>query len=189
MTSYGKRTNLKNRGTGAGGSNTNKNGLTYESLTDLSDKMEIINTNEKYKTITFTDYPDTTFMKLEKQKLFKYMDERNERDKNILKAHGCKVQDDSYLNELNKYIVILEKKFQQCGGSACEKLQTADFKLKHFKKTFPNYNIVYIYVLSDWFKHNCEAELQNLDEIGIKYFWGNSDTYKDDIINYIVNCK
>ena len=49
--------------------------------------------------------------------------------------------------------------------------------------------IVYIYVLSDWFKHNCEAELQNLDEIGIKYFWGNSDTYKDDIINYIVNCK
>ena len=54
----------KNRGTGAGGSNTNKNGLPYEELTDLNsefivtygtnDSLEIVfnndaNTNEYFK--------------------------------------------------------------------------------------------------------------------------------------------
>ena len=33
---------LINRGTGAGGANTNKNGLPYEEMTDLRDKYTVI---------------------------------------------------------------------------------------------------------------------------------------------------
>jgi len=32
----------KNKGTGAGGSNTNKNGLSYEEITNLDDRIETI---------------------------------------------------------------------------------------------------------------------------------------------------
>ena len=34
--------NIENKGTGAGGSNTNKNGLPYEELTDLVNNYTII---------------------------------------------------------------------------------------------------------------------------------------------------
>ena len=56
-------------------------------------------------------------------------------------------------------------------------------------KTFPNYNIIYIYCLSDWFKQNCKAELEYLDFKNIRYFWGNSEFYKDEMINFIINYK
>ena len=41
-----KRKKLVNRGTGAGGSNTNKNGLPYEELTDLDDRITVIENNK-----------------------------------------------------------------------------------------------------------------------------------------------
>ena len=96
-------------------------------------------------------------------------------------------------NKSNKTITIetfiIEKKFQQCSGSVCEKIQTPDFKLWQYSRTFPDYTIIYIYCLSDWFKKNCKAELEYLDFKNIPYFWGISETYKDDIINFILNYK
>jgi len=82
-------------------------------------------------------------------------------------------------------VFIIEKKFQQTPGSVCEKIQTAPFKLNQYKKMFPEYNIYYIYCLSDWFKSNCIAELEYLKDEGIPVFWGNSDKYKEEIIDYI----
>lgn len=84
---------------------------------------------------------------------------------------------------------IIEKKFQNVNGSVCEKIQTANFKLWQYSRTFPNYNIIYIYCLSDWFKTNCKAELEYLDLNNIPYFWGSSYSYKDDIINFILSYK
>lgn len=42
-----------NKGTGAGGANTNANGLPYEVITDLSDRYNIINVNTNTKNIRF----------------------------------------------------------------------------------------------------------------------------------------
>ena len=39
---------------------------------------------------------------------------------------------------------IIEKKFQQCSGSVCEKIQTPDFKLWQYQRIFPNYKIHYV---------------------------------------------
>tara|TARA_B100000497_G_C7682277_1_gene412891 strand:- start:13 stop:585 length:573 start_codon:yes stop_codon:yes gene_type:complete len=175
-----------NKGTGAGGSNTNKNGLPYEKLTDLDDKIKTLQQNKNFSIINFNNTSKSLVL-TKQSHLFECM--KDEIDKNINKAHGCKNPDECYIDKEFKNIFIIEKKFQQCSGSVCEKIQTPDFKLWQYSRTFPNYNIIYIYCLSDWFKINCIAELEYLDFKGIKYFWGNSETYKDDIINYIINYK
>ena len=178
--------NIKNRGTGAGGSNTNKNGLPYEELTDLDDRITILEKGKFSSKITF-DNNDLQLIKTKQSNLFKCM--KDDINTSIEKAHGCKNPDECYIDKVAKNIFIIEKKFQQCSGSVCEKVQTPDFKLWQYSRTFPAYNIVYIYCLSDWFKQNCKSEIEYLDFKGIPYFWGNSATYKDDIVSFIVNYK
>jgi hypothetical protein len=181
---YCKNTNIKNKGIGAGGSNTNKNGLLYEELTDLNDCVTIIKKDVFSSTIKFNNN-EKLFIKTNKTKLFKFM--KDELDVNVKKAHGCKQPDECYIDLGLKNMFIIEKKFQQCNGSVCEKIQTPDFKYWQYSRTFPYYNIVYIYCLSDWFKENCVSEIEYLDYKNIKYFWGSSKTYKDDLINFITN--
>lgn len=178
--------NIKNKGTGAGGSNTNKNGLSYEELTDLNNRITILEKNEFSTKIIF-DNNKKSFLKTKQSNLFKCM--KDNININIKKAHGCKNPDECYIDKELKNMFIIEKKFQQCSGSVCEKIQTPDFKLWQYSRTFPDYNIIYIYCLSDWFKKNCIAELEYLDFKKIRYFWSNSETYKDDIINFIINYK
>jgi len=108
---------------------------------------------------------------------------------NIPKAHGCKSPDECFINLDNKTIFIIEKKFQKAGGSVCEKVQTTDFKLWQYSRTFPNYKIVYIYCLSDWFKKNCPAEIEYLDYKKYPYFWGDDEDYKTQIVTFINNYK
>lgn len=181
-----KDTNIKNKGTGAGGSNTNKNGLSYEELTELDDRITILEESKISSKIRF-NHDKKSFIKTKQSKLFKCM--KDEIDISIEKAHGCKNPDECYIDKELKNMFIIEKKFQQCSGSVCEKIQTPDFKLWQYSRTFPKYNIIYIYCLSDWFKKNCKAELEYLDFKNICYFWGSSETYKDDIINFIINYR
>ena len=175
-----------NKGTGAGGSNTNKNGIPYEEITDLDDRLIIIEKNNFSSKIRFMNN-EKTFIKTKQSNLFKCM--KDDINQEIEKAHGCKNPDECYIDKELKNMFIIEKKFQQCSGSVCEKIQTPDFKLWQYSRTFPKYNIIYIYCLSDWFKKNCIPELEYLDYKNISYFWGNSETFKDDIINFMVNYK
>ena len=180
-----KKKNIVNKGTGAGGKNTNKNGISYETLTDLSDKLTIHDKN-KSPMITF-GVNKTVFQRTKQSELFKCMNEHI--DCNIKKAHGCKKPDECYIDHKSKNIFFIEKKFQQREGSVCEKIQTGHFKKWQYERTFPDYNIIYIYCLSDWFKINCEAEIEYLEFEKTPYFWGDSLTYKDDIIKFIINYK
>lgn len=187
-----KETNIKNKGTGAGGSNTNKNGLSYEKRTDLGDRITIFKKEKHSDLIKFIDINNEilinkSLITAHQSNLFKYM--KDEIDTTFPKAHGCKNPDECYIDKRNKNIFIIEKKFQQCGGSVCEKIQTAEFKRRYYNKIFPKYNVIYMYCLSDWYKENCKAELNDLKDINIPVFWGNSETYKDDIINFIINYK
>lgn len=180
---------LKTRGTGAGGANTNRNGLSYEEMTDLTSEYmchKIIDSKPKTAELSFHAYPQNMFVTTRQAGLFKYM--KDAIDTTVDKAHGCKNPDECYIHIETNTIIIIEKKFQQVSGSVCEKIQTADFKRRHYKRSFPGHKIVYIYCLSDWFKLNCKAELEYLSEINIPVFWGNSNTYKKDIVEYIVSC-
>lgn len=179
-------TKVTNRGTGAGGSNTNKNGLRYEDLTNLNDVLNTLKKNKFSSIITFNG-KDKKFIKTQKKSFLKCM--KDYVDTNVISAHGCKEPDECYIDEELKNIFIIEKKFQQCSGSTCEKVQTSDFKLWQYNRIFPDYNIVYIYCLSDWFRQNCKAEVEYLEYRKVPFFWGSDKKYKEDIVSYIINYK
>ena len=85
-----------------------------------------------------------------------------------------------------KIIFIIEKKFQQTGGSVDEKIQTGPFKQIHYRELFPNFTIYYIYCLSDWFKKpEYKSALNYLKKHDIPVFWGSSETFKEDMVEFI----
>lgn len=176
---------MEKRNTKSGGKNTNKNGLSYEYETNLDSEYNIVKKNLYSIEIQFRKNPEKKFLMTSKKKFLKSV----EYDSNISKAHGCKQPDEVYIDEMSKIIFILEKKFQQCGGSVCEKIQSVNFKMYHFQKLIPDYKICYIYCLSDWFKHNCKAELEYFDHEKIPYFWGNDKNYKEKIVDFILEYK
>lgn len=180
--------NNKNKGK-AGGANTNKNGLAFEQLTKLVTQENHENINiidKKFITYESKKFGTKNFIVLSKSKLKKYMEENNQKNNNIIPASGCKEPDEAYLDEESKNLFIIEKKFQQCGGSVDEKLQTAHFKIKHYKKLYQNYNIHYIYCLSNWFKKPEYNEVISYnEEIGVKIFW--QENYQEKITEFIIS--
>jgi len=173
----------ENKGTGAGGSNTNKNGLPYEEFTDLKSNTIHIMDN----VIEFKGY-SRKFKKANKSNLHKYMKKINQMNIELIPAQGCKQPDEAYIDETDKTIFIIEKKFQQTSGSVDEKIQTGPFKKYHYEELFPKFKIYYIYCLSDWFKQEEYKSVLNYLKInGIPIFWGSSETYKEDIIEFIHN--
>jgi hypothetical protein len=178
---------IKNKGTGAGGANTNKNGLSYEVMTNLESLYSECNKNKKDKTsiIKFNGY-ENELVNANKSTLHKYMQNIGEKNSSLKSAAGCKEPDEAYIDLKRKIIFIIEKKFQQTPGSVDEKIQTAAFKKYHYTNLFPNFKIHYIYCLSDWFKHDeYKSILDYLLEINIPVFWGNDEEYKNNIIKFM----
>ena len=188
-----KEQQIKNRGTGAGGANTNKNGLKYELETELFkspiflSRITLKNNNKHINEINIKGNNNTYIHIKKSNQLFKYM--KDEMNKDIPQAHGCKQPDEAIINKTKNIIFIIEKKFQKCGGSVCEKIQTSQFKIWQYSRTFPKYKIVYIYCLSNWFKKNCIAELEYLKLKNVPVFWGNKTDYSIDLTNFIINYK
>ena len=100
-----EKTQLKiaNRGTGAGGANTNYNGLSYEELTDLKDKYKSCNLNktDNVDEVVFDGY-SRKFVKANKSALHKYMVKKGERNLDLLPAAGCKEPDEAYIDPQQK---------------------------------------------------------------------------------------
>ena len=178
---------IVNKGTGAGGSNTNKNGLPYEEMTELKTEYTVMSVDKHHSVISFVKKSEQRFKMTKQGGFFKSM--KAVVDKTIIKAHGCKNPDECYIDEMAKRIFIIEKKFQQTTGSVCEKVQTSGFKVWQYDRSFPDYKIVYVYCLSDWFKDNCKAELEYLTYTNTPVFWGNDTNYKNKIIDFIINYK
>lgn len=180
---------IVNKGTGAGGANTNKNGLPYEEMTDLEDRYTTLeNLSKNVKKVKFTGI-DKEYVVTKKRGFINYLKNHNKYNLDVKPLHGAKEPDEAFVDEKNQIIYIIEKKFQQTSGSKCECLQTYTSKIRNYRRRIPEYRIVYIYCLSEWFEKNCQAEIDDLIEDKIPYFWGNSETYKEDIINFIANYK
>lgn len=183
---------VKNRGTGAGGANTNRTGLSYEANTDLSTEYTLT-TPEPNKETCDTNHPyikfkdsEKLFIKAGKRDLYKIMSDMNEVNTELAPAAGCKYPDEAYVNIVDKHIYIIEKKFQQTSGSVDEKIQTGQFKQYHYSKLFPNFKVSYIYCLSNWFKKpDYKSVLEYLGENKIQVYWGNDPNYKNLITKYL----
>lgn len=180
-----KQRRLVNKGTGAGGANTNGTGLVFEAKTSISDDAEIRLQQQTYKIVRFPGFPHRELLATRQNQFGKTME--TYANKNVHDAHGCKKPDEVFVDMASKNIFIIEKKFQQSGGSVCEKIQTPPFKIWQYERKYPGFKIHYIYCLSDWFKENCKAELEYLDTIKVPYFWGESSDYKEKLIKYIMS--
>ena len=139
-----EETAIKNRGTGAGGKNTNANGLDFEKQTNFKNLLAKLD---------YEDYSKSSFKNFLKD---------NKIEMSLI--DGCKSPDECYINADKKHVIIIEKKFQNVGGSVCEKIQTAPFKKQFFEKLLPTYKITYAYVLSKWFENNCADVIEILKE-------------------------
>lgn len=85
-----------NKGTNAGGANTNANGIPYEELTNLDDKLTIIKTYNFSKKIKFNNN-DKLFIKTGKSNFMKCL--KDEIDINVHQGHGCKAPDECYIDK------------------------------------------------------------------------------------------
>jgi len=173
-----------NRGTGAGGANTNLNGLSFE---NKFYKLFSNNINKKIIKYGYTQISinNTELIYCKKSQFRNYMNSRYLTDYNIPVLSGCKNPDCVIIDIENKKIYIIEIKYQNSNGSTLEKIQTACMKQENYNERYPNYNIEYIYCFSEWFKNNCYAELHYLKKKNIKYYFIDSDMSK--LINYICN--
>ena len=181
---------IKNRGTGAGGDKTNKNGLPYEELTELKENERYKNFKMiqiKKKDLQKVKIDDNEYIKVTKNELKLYMVDCNQFN---TESEKTLQPDECYIDEKNKVINIIEKKFQQCTGSVDEKIQTGPFKIWYYKKLYPEYNIKYCYCLSDWFKNKkYKPEIMYLNENNIKVFWGSEKEYQNNILDWIIDNK
>ena len=182
-------TEKPNKGKGAGGASTNKNGKGFEKVTLLTEKTYVHHSYEEFNEITFHSKPSKKYLAIKNLRKFSERYMPKEKYNPNISAHGCKVPDECYIDISTDTIFIIEKKFQSCNGSVCEKIQTGQFKKQHYGKKYMGYKIVYIYCLSIWFKSHCITEIESLHENNIPVFWGDYDTmYKDEIIDYITSC-
>ena len=72
--------NIINKGTGAGGSNTNKNGLNYEEPKDLSTEYIIVEKTNSHMKVVFKKYPDKVFITGKKSQFMKYLSKQENKD-------------------------------------------------------------------------------------------------------------
>lgn len=135
-----------------GGSQTNYYGLQFEQSTSLNDALinagyKIINKYEVYYNEKFLGFSinqarfSTVFLRNKGIDYRRYNSKRWD-------------PDEAFINEINKTVYIIEKKFQHSSGSVDEKLATFLFKTYEYKKLlYPiGYSVQYIYLLSsDWF--------------------------------------
>ena len=155
---------------GKGGGNT-ITGLIYEAKVDLS---TFLGKQKGYRVDGSLVYYNNVVVAhiFQKHGLYRY-----------LKSHGVDwtkhiskklLPDNCIYVIINNTVFILEVKHQEVSGSVDEKLQTCDFKKKQYIKLFSelNYEVEYVYVLSDWFKDpKYKDTLDYIISVGCKYYF------------------
>ncbi len=156
-----------------GGVNTNINGLLFEQTTSLNkalltagfkiaNKYEIYNNNQLLGYSINQDEFSTVFLR-----------QKGVNDRAINSKRWK--PDEAFINEINKTVYIIEKKFQHTNGSVDEKLATFPFKIREYKRLLTpiGYNLIYMYLLSsDWFRAPKYRDYyEYMNELGCPYYF------------------
>ena len=197
------KTDIVNRGTGAGGSQTNINGKAYEEKTCFdkfcSKEWKTIRLDKSsiygyYKEMKFPGFTIHKFSQGGMKKYFKHFTEFKTRGKLFREpdeAFFIQFKDKSR----KPILKILEKKHQNCDGSVDTKVLAAWGFIKEYKKVFLNkIEIEYAFNLNNWWKTQYKKyplkwgiTLENLEEDNIPIFYGEDDNYGELIIKWIKN--
>jgi hypothetical protein len=194
-----------NRGTGAGGAITNKNGLCFEEKTSI----EKILTEKGYSKIIMND-------KNKKCYYYKYNDIENNQDIIYFTKNGFKMYfrekfnictykepDEGFLiiKNNNYHLKILEKKNQNVSGSVEEKLKTGNFTRKEYELMINNqdnqdnkFKVSFAFCVSKFLQDKFESKnikYENIKKImkeeKTELFYGDSDDYHDKLYKWIIN--
>jgi len=162
-----------------GGKRTNEHGLTFEGRTNFIDSIK---NNKNFNVSQIRNF-NKSFKIYFKNKKIGFYAEKNEFYKLLFKGKsGWKkliskqyLPDAVFINEINKTVYIIEKKFQARAGSVDEKLQTCDFKRKIYTKIVSNckkkYETKYYFLLSSWFEKKEYNDVKDyINSVGCKYF-------------------
>ena len=167
----------KNRGTGAGGANTNRNGLAWE--VKINPKNSDLFTIED--DIIKNKSSELTRVFKSQNKFVKYM-----KDKYGLKGDKSYNPDFAFIDEVNKKMYILEAKNQNKPGSVDEKITTGDFKKYAYKEIYPNYTLKYGYVLNYWFKNPRYNLVHAYNKINnVETLWGEDADYFEKLDKWL----
>ena len=88
---------IENKGSGAGGANTNKNGLLYESQKDLKTEYDILEEYGNYRKVSFKGYPGKVFVTGRKSQFMKYL--LNNENREVPRCHGTKEPDCWFISQ------------------------------------------------------------------------------------------
>ncbi|WKX02266.1 PD-(D/E)XK nuclease superfamily protein [Candidatus Mycoplasma mahonii] len=192
---------IKNKGTGAGGSNTNLHGIRFEEDTYLKDW--IIKAGFTLEPIKQSTLRSELYKIFEGDKLMAYYGRQGQiyhalklhnldqfSNEHISKVLSKKINPDGFILCLARnHLTIFEKKWQQTSGSVDEKIQTGPFKLLMFEKLLRNSGIScqYNYILSPWFQSKVYRNVKEYYEDNKKInIWVDGVNLQDlSIENYI----
>ena len=195
---------VTNKGTGAGGSNTNKNGKTFEEVVNNESRLladgfnkRILKENNKYGYVLYKKIDENTSITYVKQSGFKtYVSQLLNIQENSIYRHP----DEAYIIESSDgkiTIKIIEVKNQNGSGSVDTKLLAAPMFVEEYKLMLSDWDIEieYIFCLNNYFKKQFDDETnryyQNLKIIlkkyNIKYLFGEASDYFENIDLIIFN--
>ena len=115
-----------------GGANTNRNGLHFEQTTSLNTALQ----NAGF-------IIDNHFEVYDRNQLLGYSINQDEFSTIFLRRNGINDRainskrwkpDEAFINEIDKTVYIIEKKFQHTSGSVDEKLATFPFKIREYRR-------------------------------------------------------
>jgi hypothetical protein len=177
---------------GVGGGNT-LTGLVFEGKSDFITLLDSVPGYEvKEEKIGFAVYFKSELVAntYKKHQLYKFLESQGVDWREILSKRL--LPDDAIYVIHENTLNILELKYQETEGSVDEKLQTSDFKRKQYQRLFStlNYEVEYIYILSDWFrKEKYRDVLDYIVSVNCKFYFEYLPLHKiglptpDDAIN------
>ena len=190
---------ILNRGTGAGGKNTNKNGLTFEEKTSILpiltemgfEKVKIPNMS---KIICYgKNISNTKFIYYASKKSFAnllcYVFQMS--GDNLYKQ-----PDEGFIIIENNTVIvkIMEKKNQAVEGSVFEKFYTAVYVRDIcYKKHLPDIaKVEYAYCVNNWLKQKFNIDLPKYNDLmkfyhdnNIQVFYGDDNNYFQNVVEWL----
>lgn len=155
---------------GKGGGNT-KTGLNFEKETDILDLLASKKGYQIKKNIIFYNGEEVA-RSYKKNALYKFLESKKIKWEKIISKRL--LPDEALYVIVNNTLFVIEVKFQKVAGSVDEKLQTCDFKRKQYAKLMAplNIEVEYIYILSDWFRHESYKDVRDyIISVGCQYYF------------------
>ena len=184
-----KDLNIGNRGTGAGGANTNKSGKDSEQTTDIVPLLIKIGfTLTKLNTTKYGFYFSKTFY----GKTFTFVTQSGL--KAFVKKYNniilCRCPDEAFIIDHGngKYDVkVLEKKNQNTEGSVDTKLYAGQgFKMEYEDILGESFSVEYGFCLCDFFRQpKYKKMLKVLDRQEIQVFFASDQDYFNQILRWV----